>query len=310
MGTLIDEMVETARLEDGRIQLTMERLDLRDLVAEAAGVANLRLGPQHRLMIRPDDRPVPVMGDRLRLANVIDNLLENAIKYSPEGGPIHCSVEAQRAAAVIRVIDRGVGIADEDVPTLFTRFGRIATRDTSGIPGTGLGLYLCRELALMHGGDVAVESQPGVGSAFSLVLPLLPDELEPSAPAPRHDLSTFDLSDMIACSAAFRGIGARAGSFEEAAAGMVRHLHDTLRAGEAGERATALVRLFRAVPLNRLDPERRAIARQLLGRREVDGATLCLALVASAGRARGVVRPARSKGYRVIPLPAASAGRR
>src|SRR5205823_6944825 len=133
-----------------------------------------------------------------------------------------------------------VGIADEHLPTLFTRFGRVVTRETTGIPGTGLGLYLCRELALMHGGDITVESQPGVGSAFSLALPRLPDELEPDAPAACPDLTRFDLGDMIACGAAFRDIGARAASFEEAAGEMVRHLHETLRAGESGGAATAL----------------------------------------------------------------------
>ncbi|HEY4025577.1 MAG TPA: GAF domain-containing sensor histidine kinase, partial [Candidatus Dormibacteraeota bacterium] len=304
MGTLIDDMVETARLEDGRVELSMERLDLRDLVAEAAGVANLRLDSRHRLIVRTDDRPVVVVGDRLRLANIIDNLVENAIKYSPEGGPVHCSVEIQKGAAVFRVIDRGIGIADEHLGTLFTRFGRIATSETSGIPGTGLGLFLCRELALMHGGDITVESQPGVGSAFSLALPRLPDELEPSASVASPDLTRFDLGDMIACSAAFRDIGARARSFEEAASGMVRHLHETLIAGETGARATALVRLFRAVPLSRLDPERKAVARQVMGRREVEAGTLCMALVGTAGEREEWCDPARSQGHRVIPLPA------
>jgi signal transduction histidine kinase len=304
MSSLIDDMVDTARLEEGRIRLSMERLDLRDLVAEAAGVANLRLGSRHRLIVRTDDRPVVVIGDRLRLANIIDNLVENAIKYSPEGGPVHCSVEVQKGAAVLRVIDRGLGIADEHLPTLFTRFGRIATRETSGIPGTGLGLFLGRELALMHGGDIAVESQPGVGSAFSLALPRLPDELEPAASSTCPDLTRFDLGDMIACSAALRDIGARAASFEQAAGEMVRHLHDTLRAGDAGERATALVRLFRAVPMSRLDPERKALARQAMGRRDVDAGTLCLALVGTAGEREEWCDPARSQGHRVIPLPA------
>jgi signal transduction histidine kinase len=304
MSSLIDDMVDTARLEEGRIRLSMERLDLRDLVAEAAGVANLRLGSRHRLIVRTHDRPVVVAGDRLRLANIIDNLVENAIKYSPDGGPIHCSVEVQKGAAVLRVIDRGLGIADEHLPTLFTRFGRIATRETSGIPGTGLGLFLSRELALMHGGDIAVESRPGVGSAFSLALPRLPDELEPDASSACPDLTRFDLGDMIACGAALRDIGARAASFEQAAGEMVRHLYDTLRAGEAGARATALVRMFRAVPMSRLDPERKALARQAMGRREVDAGTLCLALVGTAGEREEWCDPARSQGHRVIPLPA------
>src|SRR5262249_10258799 len=123
------------------------------------------------LIVQKEAQPVLVMGDRLRLSTVVSNLVENAIKYSPAGGPIRCSVASERAAAVVRVLDRGLGIAESDLPTLFTRFGRIVTEANSSIPGTGLGLYLCRELALLHGGDIAVESQPGVGSAFDLVLP-------------------------------------------------------------------------------------------------------------------------------------------
>jgi signal transduction histidine kinase len=107
---------------------------------------------------------------------VVANLVHNALKYSPAGGEVR--VSASRAAdgrAEVAVADEGVGIAAEDLDRLFTRFGRIVTPETAGIPGTGLGLYLARDLARRHGGDVGVTSEPGRGSTFTLALPAAPD---------------------------------------------------------------------------------------------------------------------------------------
>ena len=305
IATLVDEMLETARLEDGRIELKLERLDLRDVVREVADAARAQLARGRTLVVQQESEPVLVMGDRMRLATVVSNLLDNAIKYSPDGGPVRCGVASERAAAVVRVLDRGVGIAESDLPTLFTRFGRIVTDVNSSIPGTGLGLYLCRELALLHGGDIAVESQPGVGSAFDLVLPRVVPRLKAAAWRDRagYDLTRFGLSDMIECSAELRRLGASAASFEQAAGRMVRHLYDNLQMGDVGERATALVRAFRALPYSRLDGERQDVARAALGRREPDASTLCLALVATAGDRQEWNAVRSSAHHRVIPLP-------
>jgi signal transduction histidine kinase len=305
IATLVDEMLETARMEDGRVELKLERLDLRDIVQEAADTARPQLAEGQTLVVQPDTEPVLVMGDRLRLTTVVSNLIENAIKYSPEGGPIRCGVARERSAAVVRVLDRGLGIAEADLPTLFTRFGRIVTDANTSIPGTGLGLYLCRELALLHGGDIAVDSEPGVGSAFDLVLPRVVPRPEAASWQQRsgYDLSRFGLSDMIECSAELRRLGASAASLEQAAGRIVRHLYESLQVGDEGERATALVRAFRAVPYSRLDGERREVARVALGRREPDAATLCLALVASAGDRPEWNTVRASLRHRVIPMP-------
>jgi signal transduction histidine kinase len=100
--------------------------------------------------------------------------VDNAVKYSPAGGPVRCTVRTDRATAVVEVADRGLGIAEADLPSLFTRFGRIVTSENSHIQGTGLGLYLSRELARMQGGTVTAASEVGVGSTFTLSLPLAP----------------------------------------------------------------------------------------------------------------------------------------
>jgi signal transduction histidine kinase len=124
---------------------------------------------------------------------IVSNLLENAIKYSPTGGRVQCAVSGTNGVATLRVVDSGVGVAHEDLPRLFNRFDRIEHRATSHVGGTGLGLYLSRELARQHGGDIRVESRPGSGSTFTLTLPLVvaapdgsePVESEPQAVAPR-----------------------------------------------------------------------------------------------------------------------------
>jgi len=116
---------------------------------------------------------VLVRGDRSRLATIVGNLLDNAIKYSPDGGPIECIVDAGGGRGFISVRDHGVGIAKDDLQLLFTRFGRLPTDLNRSIPGTGLGLFLCREIARRHGGEILVESWPGAGSRFTLSLPSL-----------------------------------------------------------------------------------------------------------------------------------------
>jgi hypothetical protein len=237
---------------------------------------------------------VPVLGGPEPLSGIVARLLDNAIRYSPAGGPIHVSVGTEQGAAVCRVIDRGVGIAERDLPRLFTRFGRIANGRTDGVRGAGLALHLSRELALLHGGDIAVESTPGAGSSFSLVLPRIDAEALGD-----HDVTRFGLGDMIACSAAFREIGVTAGGFEDAAARIVRHLREALRDGPDGDWAAALVRLFRARPLGRLDPGLRA----RVGR-GIDEAALCMVLEATAGEREEWNFPARSAGHLVVPLPA------
>jgi signal transduction histidine kinase len=115
--------------------------------------------------------------DRARISIVITNLLQNAIKYSPDGGIVEVFLGFDATWTTLTVWDQGLGIADADLPRLFTRFGRIVTPRNSHIPGTGLGLYLARELARMHDGDLVVTSAAGRGSSFTLVMPTQTDSL-------------------------------------------------------------------------------------------------------------------------------------
>jgi signal transduction histidine kinase len=193
LNMLVAQMLDSARLEDGRLALSRDRLDLRQVAADAMQVVRPLAGPDHVLSLETPPVAVMVFGDADRIKMIVSNLLENAIKYSPTGGRVQCAVSGTNGVATLRVVDSGVGVAHEDLPRLFNRFDRIEHRATSHVGGTGLGLYLSRELARQHGGDIRVESRPGSGSTFTLTLPLVvaapdgsePVESEPQAVAPR-----------------------------------------------------------------------------------------------------------------------------
>jgi signal transduction histidine kinase len=135
-------------------------------------------------MTRPGDpepreqarlREIAILHDASRvLPSVLSvaNLLDNAVKYSPRGGAVRCTIRREAGRVLVEVSDGGLGIAVADMDTLFTRFGRIETAENRDIQGTGLGLYLSRELAQMHGGSLTARSEAGVGSTFTLAVPL------------------------------------------------------------------------------------------------------------------------------------------
>lgn len=171
MDLLIEQMLETARLEDDTYELFRDTFDLRDVAQEQVDVFRA-LARDHSLVMAPDSGPLVVEGDRARIATVVANMLDNALKYSPGGGEILVTTGDRGANGFVSVRDEGLGISPRHLPLLFTRFGRLPTEQNVTIPGTGLGLFLCREIARRHGGDVEVESKPGVGSEFTLTVPL------------------------------------------------------------------------------------------------------------------------------------------
>ena len=172
MNLLVAQMLDAARLEDGKLVLKREHLDLRRIANEALQVVRPMASARHQLTLETPSDEVPVFGDDERLVTIVTNLLENAVKYSPNGGLVRCLVDVDGQSARLRVIDTGVGISADDVPRLFNRFERLQNPQTTHVGGTGLGLYLSRELARQHGGDIEVQSQPAAGSTFTLVLPV------------------------------------------------------------------------------------------------------------------------------------------
>jgi signal transduction histidine kinase len=172
MNGLVNEMLETARLDEGLTRLDRQPHDLRAIVTAATTSVQPQLRAPHRLLTRSPHTPVMVDVDAGRIETILRNLLDNAIKFSPDGGDIACHVSVGAGSARVHVIDKGLGIAAEQMHRLFTRFSRLVTPENSHILGTGLGLYLSRELARLHGGDITVRSTPNVGSRFLLTLPL------------------------------------------------------------------------------------------------------------------------------------------
>ncbi|MEA2683862.1 MAG: two-component system, sensor histidine kinase [Chloroflexota bacterium] len=172
MTGMLNEMLDTARLEDDRLELKPERFDMRHAVTAVAEALKPLAGPQRPVTLSLPEHEVPVVADRARVETIVTNLIDNAIKYSPRGGHIDCIVEVRDGDALVAVTDHGIGIAREDMTTLFTRFGRVTSDATVSIPGTGLGLYLSRELARLQQGDLTAHSEAGHGSTFTLQLPL------------------------------------------------------------------------------------------------------------------------------------------
>ena len=169
MNMLIEQMLDAARLEEGRLVLKPESVDTTAAVRSA--VETVRpLAARHQLVHDSSGGSTRVLADRERLGTILVNLIDNAVKYSPEGGEVRCSVRTEDGRVLISVQDFGVGIAAEDLPRLFTKFSRLSNPQTAHVTGTGLGLYLCRELARQQGGDITVDSTPGGGSTFTLNL--------------------------------------------------------------------------------------------------------------------------------------------
>jgi signal transduction histidine kinase len=172
MANLIEQMLDVARLEEGRLQLNLLETDVVEFLRSEIEAARRGIvEPGLEIKARLPRRPVMARLDRGRFHTIVLNLLSNAIKYSPGGGTITVALAAEPNELTLVITDQGVGIEPEDMPRLFSRFGRIVTPATSAIPGVGLGLYLSRELARMHGGELVAESEPGQGSTFTLKLP-------------------------------------------------------------------------------------------------------------------------------------------
>ncbi len=167
-------LLDISRLESG--QLSIERVPL-DLTALARRVVEETRSANdgRQIEFHAPAEPLPVAADELRLEQVLQNLIQNALKYSPDGQPVHVRVERRSDRAAVAVTDRGIGIPAAALPRLFGRFYRAPNAEAQQIGGVGVGLYVVKEIVTLHGGDVAVESVEGQGSTFTISLPLLAD---------------------------------------------------------------------------------------------------------------------------------------
>jgi signal transduction histidine kinase len=157
-------------MEQGRMTLDLQTVNLHRLVDQAIG--NVR-SPRHHLSLDISS-DLRVTADRHRLRQVLDNLLQNAVKYSPDGGPVSVNATVRGDEALITVNDQGMGIPRYLQDRIFRAYERDEAGRSRGIMGTGLGLAIVKGLVEAHGGRIWVESEVGQGSTFSFTVPTVP----------------------------------------------------------------------------------------------------------------------------------------
>jgi CheY-like chemotaxis protein/two-component sensor histidine kinase len=170
---LVNDLLEVSRVLSGRIQLHQEELDLRGVAQQAVETARTLIDQRkHRLNVALPQKPAWVLGDAIRLEEVIVNLLSNAAKYTPEGGDIWLSIEEEGEEVVIRVRDSGVGIAPELLPQIFDLFTQAQRTLDRSQGGLGIGLTVVRKVIELHGGTTEAHSSGlSHGSEFIVRLP-------------------------------------------------------------------------------------------------------------------------------------------
>jgi two-component system, OmpR family, sensor histidine kinase VicK len=168
MARLISQLLNQSRLSSNALSLNVVAFDLGGAVAEA--VARHEYGETARITFEHPRAAVVVRGDPERIAEVLDNLLDNALKYSPAKAPVGMSLTIHGSEAHVRVEDHGVGVPLSERSMLFTPFFRTST--TSDVSGTGLGLHISQQLAKRHGGRLWLDASSHAGSVFALALPL------------------------------------------------------------------------------------------------------------------------------------------
>ncbi len=166
---MISDFLEISRIEAGQLKLAKERCDARAVVVHAVDLFRAA-SPIHELLVDVPDRPVNVVWDSLRMEQVANNLVSNALKYSPAGGRVEVGIEQRDGEILLQVRDQGIGISREEQRAIFEPFQRgEVSRDT--IAGVGLGLATAQRIVAAHGGRIELVSAPGQGSTFSVYVP-------------------------------------------------------------------------------------------------------------------------------------------
>jgi two-component system, OmpR family, phosphate regulon sensor histidine kinase PhoR len=172
LAKLVEEILLTGQLDSGSLRVVTEPFDPEELVWSAAAAARLRIGDDTTIDVAVPAVLPKVAGDPGRTRQVLTNLLDNAIKYSPQGGRIEVGVEADGGFARFTVRDEGLGIPLGEQKRIFEKFYRLDPDHRRGIGGSGLGLYICRELVRSMNGRIWVDSDPGKGATFAFELPM------------------------------------------------------------------------------------------------------------------------------------------
>ncbi|WP_426756780.1 PAS domain-containing sensor histidine kinase [Myxococcus sp. Y35] len=179
LTSLVNDLVDASSVEAGRLKLRRAPVPLLEVAREVCSDFRA-ISPDHDFACELSQEELVVMGDRGRLTQLLTSLMENALKYSPQGGTVRITLAHVDADALLAVADVGIGIPKEEQAHLFERFFRARNAPVSRYGGLGLGLYVCRDIVERHGGRIWVESEPGRGSTFYVSLPVL-------SPRARHE---------------------------------------------------------------------------------------------------------------------------
>jgi PAS domain S-box-containing protein len=180
LAKLVEDLLDVSRMESGQLEIVRAPLDLDQLVAAVVEDFRSTSNSHELVLVRPKEGIV-VSGDRERLEQVLVNLLQNAIKYSPQGGRIAVAVQRDAGNAMVSVADEGIGVPAEEQSRLFQRFFRARNAAAQHFGGLGIGLYVSHQIVERHGGRFAVSSESGKGAIFTFTLPVA-DAVQP-APA-------------------------------------------------------------------------------------------------------------------------------
>ena len=170
MATIVENLLELSRSQAGHLILQVEPTDIVEVAQIVARELQSKLTTHHVIVDSVSEQAI-VLADPVRVERILYNLVENAIKYSPEGGDVRVSAHRQDNQIVVEVSDQGIGISREDQLRLFQSFERIDAYKANSIAGIGLGLTVCRLLVQVLGGHIWIESEPGKGSTFFFTLP-------------------------------------------------------------------------------------------------------------------------------------------
>lgn len=182
LDRMVGDLLDATRIEAGKLELHFEERDARELAREVVELYQSS-DPSHPLNLEVPEAPVVLRCDPARIEQVLTNLVSNALKYSPTGSRVDVAVRREEDMAVFAVTDRGIGISAEERRTLFAPFGRTdGARERA--PGVGLGLSVSRRIVEAHGGRIEVDSQPGRGSTFLVLLALTPARPEAGEAGP------------------------------------------------------------------------------------------------------------------------------
>lgn len=185
---MIDTLLNVSRLEKGQLTIVRRRLDLSALVRRIVDEIQPTL-ETHVIVLQGAGAPLFIQGDELRLDQVLQNLIRNAIKYSPDAGVVEINVTHDDRRVSLAISDHGIGIPASAQPELFQQFYRAPNAEQQQISGMGIGLFVAREIVQLHGGEITVESEQGKGSTFTVRLPLSTGESTNDASDPAQRIN-------------------------------------------------------------------------------------------------------------------------